>query len=602
MSRIHLLKRNINRIESKIAKLNTKSKNISWLRLSAVAVGLILILLALFFSNEILSGVAIFTFLVVFNIFSFYHRKVKRYIKNFKLWKDIKSQHLARTCLQWERLQIRSTSVNIEHPFAFDLDIIGEHSLYRLIDNTTSNNGSQCLRSWLLKTTPNPDEIIKRQNLVKELIPLNRFRDKLTLQSLRVNDEAFDGDNFNDWLKADRGNAPNNLFLLAISFGAIINISLFLLNYFSFIPPIFTISFIIYVMIFLSKAKYVSSIFMDAVKLSDELQKVTNVLYYLEKYPMSRYSKISELLEPIKQKKLKPSRHLRKILILLGLFGFRANIIIQVLLNIVLPIDYYLAELFIRQKRKISFHLPTWVEVWYKLEALSALANFSYLNPKYQFPIFQDKPDQPIFRAQKLGHPLIRNDQKVSNNFQITSLGDIKLITGSNMSGKSTFLRTVGINLCLAYAGSVVNAKFLSVIYFRIFSCIKISDNLSEGLSYFYAEVKRLKQLLLTLDDDNSFPIFFLIDEIFKGTNNRERLEGSRAYIKALSKKEGTGIISTHDLELTALESTLAGLDNLHFQENIEKGKMIFDFKLRKGPCPTTNALKIMESEGLPIK
>ena len=169
------------------------------------------------------------------------------------------------------------------------------------------------------------------------------------------------------------------------------------------------------------------------------------------------------------------------------------------------------------------------------------------------------------------------------------------------MSGKSTFLKTIGINLALAFAGSVVNAKRLSTGLFRIFTSMNISDSVVDGISFFYAEVKRLKELLNELKKENLPPVFFLIDEIFKGTNNKERLTGSRSYIKALAGKNCTGIISTHDLELIRLEEETPGVFNYHFKEEIIDNKMLFKYKIIKGPSPTTNALKIMKLEGLPI-
>ncbi len=192
-------------------------------------------------------------------------------------------------------------------------------------------------------------------------------------------------------------------------------------------------------------------------------------------------------------------------------------------------------------------------------------------------------------------------NQKVVNDFSILKQGEIDIITGSNMSGKSTFLRTVGINLCLAYAGGPVNASLFQTSLFRIFTCIRINDSVTEGYSYFYAEVKRLRTLLTEVESDNSMPIFFLIDEIFKGTNNRERRIGSESYISALVGKKCLGLISTHDLELVTLEENLPDIRNYHFKEDVLDGQMVFDYQLREGPCPTTNALKIMQMEGLPI-
>ena len=144
-------------------------------------------------------------------------------------------------------------------------------------------------------------------------------------------------------------------------------------------------------------------------------------------------------------------------------------------------------------------------------------------------------------------------------------------------------------------------ASSLETGLFRLFTCIKVSDSVTDGISYFYAEVKRLKALLAALDEDHDLPLFFLIDEIFRGTNNRERLIGSRSFIKALTQRRGLGMVSTHDLELVHLEKEVAGIRNFHFRETIQDGKMAFDYHLQAGPCPTTNALTIMEIEGLPV-
>jgi DNA mismatch repair ATPase MutS len=179
--------------------------------------------------------------------------------------------------------------------------------------------------------------------------------------------------------------------------------------------------------------------------------------------------------------------------------------------------------------------------------------------------------------------------------------GELAMITGSNMSGKSTFLKTLGSNLSLAFAGGPVCADSLEVSPIRLFTCIKVNDSVTEGFSFFYAEVRRLKALLNALQNEQPYPLFFLIDEIFRGTNNRERLIGSRAYIRALVGQNGLGVISTHDLELTTLAQAFPQIHNHHFREEVVDGKMIFDFKLHPGPCPTTNALKIMALAGLPV-
>jgi DNA mismatch repair ATPase MutS len=205
------------------------------------------------------------------------------------------------------------------------------------------------------------------------------------------------------------------------------------------------------------------------------------------------------------------------------------------------------------------------------------------------------------FQGRELGHPLIPTDKKVVNDFTIARSGEVVIITGSNMAGKSTFLRTLGVNLCLAYSGGPVNASPFTVSLFRLFTCIKVSDSVTDGVSYFYAEVKRLKALLTELERDGELPLFFLIDEIFRGTNNRERRIGSESYIRALVGRNGIGAISTHDLELVNLADSMPQITYFHFEDRVADGRMVFDYKLRAGPCPTTNALKIMQMEGLPV-
>jgi DNA mismatch repair ATPase MutS len=242
------------------------------------------------------------------------------------------------------------------------------------------------------------------------------------------------------------------------------------------------------------------------------------------------------------------------------------------------------------------------MDAFYQIEALISLANFAHVNPHYTFPeLIAVDPNTKVFSAEAMGHPLIADEKKVRNNFNFETLGNVSIITGSNMTGKSTFLRTVGINLRLAYAGGPVDAQRMTVCLFRVMSSIRISDSLAEEMSYFYAEVRRLKKILIALEEKDDQPVFFLIDEILKGTNNIERYLGSKPYIRAISGKHGVGLVTTHDLKLNKLAEHLALISNLHFGDAINNGKFVFDYKLRSGPSTSTNALKILESEGFPI-
>jgi DNA mismatch repair ATPase MutS len=278
------------------------------------------------------------------------------------------------------------------------------------------------------------------------------------------------------------------------------------------------------------------------------------------------------------------------------------NQILSLLVNALLPWDIFFAYLLDGFKQKLNQRLPAWLNVWYQAEGLTALANFAYLNPEYRFPVIRDSITQPVLTAKGLGHPLIAKSARVVNDFSFSDLGEVALISGSNMSGKSTFLRTLGVNLTLAYAGTVVNADQMQISILRLFTCIQISDSLKDGFSYFYAEVRRLKKLLTWLEESEQTAVFYLIDEIFQGTNHEERRIGSLAYLKSLVNANGVGAISTHDIELSKMADIELRIQNYNFQDSVEDGKMSFDYRLRPGPSPTTNALKIMAIEGLPVE
>jgi DNA mismatch repair ATPase MutS len=271
------------------------------------------------------------------------------------------------------------------------------------------------------------------------------------------------------------------------------------------------------------------------------------------------------------------------------------------------PWDFWIAAIIARYREHMARLLPVWLNSFHNLEALISLGAFTAQNPDYTFPEICVEA-QPVFEAQGLGHPLLPYERKICNDFHLATLGELSIITGSNMAGKSTFIRTIGVNLCLAYAGGPVNATFWRSLPFRLYTCIRISDSLGDGFSYFYAEVKRLKGLLEAISPDGysnnrvqSQPLLYLIDEIFRGTNNRERMIGSRAYVKALIGAKGIGVIATHDLELVHLAEIYSQVLNFHFRDEVQEGKLVFDYLIRPGPSPTTNALKIMQIEGLPV-
>ena len=599
------IKNQINRLAHRILKMNALSRRFSWCRLLIFLIGGVLVLISAFWISEKVAWLFFTAAFFTFGIIAFYHHRLGEGIRRHQIWMEIKKSQGAQMDLDWKKIPGSILQLPLSDlPFEKDLDITGRRSIHQLIDISISREGSQRLANWLLQKVPDLTRILKRQRVIQELVPLSRFRNRLLLNFRLVSNAQMEGKKLLDWLQAEPASKNmKNPALISYGFAAF-NITFFLWHQFGSIPPYWLLSFFIYIVFYLSNLKRLKYFFEVISQLDDELSKFRQIFKYLETYPYGSNKNLAALCEPFLGHKKSPSRQLRKIKFVSAAIGLRMNPIMALILNVAFPWDFFFASLINRYRDEIAQQLPRCLNAWEKLEASISLANFAYLNPDYTFPEFisdcRDK-DRSIFAAKGLGHPLIPADQKVCNDFSLNKSGETFIITGSNMSGKSSFLKAIGVNLCLAYSGGPVNAESFHSALFRVFTCIKINDSIVDGFSFFYTEVKRLKALLDALQENHQFPLFFLIDEIFKGTNNRERLIGSRSYIQNLVGQNGSGLIATHDLELIKLADQFPNITNCHFREEVADGKMVFDYKLRPGPCPTTNALKIMRLEGLPV-
>ena len=615
--RYQVLSRYVDRLEASAQKLKDIDRRYFWIRLGAAVVVLVgIVLLFLDSDNRLAIGLLI-TGAVGFTIAVYFHRKVDASIASFKTARSLVSQQIARMNLEWDAIPpapelalSRTWEADQDggHPFKNDLEIVGEKSIQHLVDIAVSTGGSERLLSWLLCTHPDMHLLQSRQSILKELNPLIGFRGKLALNSALLTGSTagkrWDGGLLLDWINSQEEDRSLIIFVLILLAFSVLNITLFLLNFVYGIPPLWILTLGLYGIIYNIKYRQYRHLFGDAYQLGKSLEQFRTLFVFLEKYPYPATGKLKSLCTPFIDRQSLPSRYLRKISLIISAASLQNNMILSFLVNVILPWDMYFTYLLQRYRSEISERLPVWLDAWYDLEALNSLANFAYLNPAYTYPQVQPSVSKGIavFSARKIGHPLIPDEDRICNDFSLESLGDVILVTGSNMSGKSTFLRTLGVNLCIAYAGGPVNAEYLDTTLFRLFSVINVVDSLTDGISYFYAEVKRLKALLEAYGQEGKEPVFYLIDEIFRGTNNRERQIGSHAYVRALVGGNGVGVISTHDLELVHLSDSSKKVENYHFREHIETGRMVFDYKLRRGPCPTTNALEIMALEGLPVK
>jgi len=597
------LKNQVRRLSDNIESLNKLSSRLSMGRLFGFVGGLTLVYVAGNWGPEWLFWITLAGFLLGFSRLIKIHDKVEQSKEEFEIWKSIRETHLARQQLSWQDIPKRATTPNYEdHPFANDIDIIGNHSLLQLIDTSTYQGSTDKLANYLLTQEHAIDDIQKRQEIVKELTGKPQFRDKLHLLAELNSKQELETDwNLDELLDYLRNSKVVNYTLPLSILGGLsaLNIVLLVLYLMGIIAPYVIISFVAYLVIYNFNSDKISGLYNEAHQIEKQLSRFNPVLHFLENYNYQSNNQLKAFCEPYWSSDYSPSKYVNGIIRIAGAASSQQSEVVWVLLNFLVPWDLYFSQKLSTYKKELAPKLDEWLTHFYQLEAFCSMANFAWLNPNYQFSLPDDQSSTP-FSATELGHPLIPHEEKVTNDVTIHSKGDILLITGSNMAGKSTFLRTMGINLSMCFAGAPVNASDFSTIPFRIFSSINVTDSLDNGLSHFYAEVKRLRELLNMLNDDHDTPVFFMVDEIYRGTNNRERLQGSEAFLKNVAGKNGVGLISTHDLELAQLEESIPELSNWHFAETIEGNKMSFEYKLKPGPCPSTNALKIMDMEGLP--
>lgn len=601
------LSNRLERLQRKIQALQIISQRFSIYRMVIFAIGVLVTWLA---SSLLGSTAAWLIFGIAVGVFSgvvWKHHNLEKWIHMFQTWHQLYLQQLARSELNWDHLPYRSLpETRIRTPLDIDLDLTGPRSLHHLIDQSISDKGSMQLADWLCHPEPDIEKIHNRQTWVKELTNCYRFGMRLQLIFRLASKEKIRGDQILSWLRTEvpyqrlRWSLPIATVLALLTFG------LFLGNAIINWPPYWIISALVYLSFYNFTGRENAEILDQVAILDTELGKLKPVFQYLEKASFTCMPAINDLCKPFHQSGETPSELLRKLKWITAAVGLRMNPIMGFLLNIFLPWDYFWTFLAIRARKRLSKQLPNWLDRLYLLEVITSLADFSRSQTGICFPEINSS-EIPFLQVEQLTHPLLVPHSRITNDFILKKAGEAALITGSNMAGKSTFIKAIGVNVCLAYAGSAVMAQKWTSSLFRLHSCIRISDSISDGFSYFYAEVKCLSSLLQklkepTTDDSKPFPVLYLIDEIFRGTNNRERLTGSKAYLQSAIQGNGSGIIATHDLELASLADQHPTIKNFHFRDHVINGRLVFDYKIRDGSSPTTNALRIMAMEGLPVE
>jgi hypothetical protein len=477
-----------------------------------------------------------------------------------------------------------------EHPYARDLDLFGRGSIFEYLNLARTRAGEESLARWLSAPAP-VDEIPARQDAVRELAPGVGFREDLAVISAEAR-SAIDPEAVARWAGAP---AAGSLFALAaISTllglaGATAVIGWAFLDW--GLAPLGGVV-CVQLLALAVVGPGISRVVRGIEGLKSDVALLRELLIRIEREEF-RTPKLAALLQAARPGSAVVGRLVRRIEFLESI---RNEIFAPV--AFVLQLKGLAAASIEAWRRRYGARLPGVLEAVGELEALSSLAGYSYEHPEDAFPSVA--PGELRFEAVSLGHPLIPEERNVRNDLTLGGARRLLVVSGSNMSGKSTFLRTVGVNAVLAQAGGAVRARNLSMSPLAVGGSIRTVDSLQEGRSRFYAEILRLKQLDGMAG--GPLPLLFLADEILHGTNSHDRRIGAEAVLRRLVERGAAGLVTTHDLSLTEIARALGPRAvNVHFQDQIENGRMAFDYKLRDGVVEKSNALALMRSLGFDV-
>ncbi|MEZ4952129.1 MAG: hypothetical protein R2825_00975 [Saprospiraceae bacterium] len=493
--------------------------------------------------------------------------------------------------------------LNVDHPNALDLDLFGDYSFFQYCCRATTVIGRDRLAAYLTEPAPIA-EINNRQKAITELKNMLDWRQHFRAYGNEVKDDPKHLKMLNDWLR-DEDIVLGNQWLKVAYLLAPVWFFICVLIWIFFVPwQVFLLIWLIPPGLILSKTKEkIDRIHLRTTYAGDMLFRYAGLLQHIEGQDFIA-KKIAALKSPLVPDGRPASSHIQQLSYIISQLNVRYNFF-AIFLNLIMLWDLRWVFRLEKWKAQQRGNLPIWFEALCEFETLSSFANLWYNNPDWVMPTVKESGK---LEAKELGHPLIHAKGRICNDLSLPIHGHIKLITGSNMAGKSTFLRTVGINIVLAQTGGPVCAQRLELPPMRVYSSMRTVDALHESTSSFYAELKRLKVIIEAVKSagalgSTDLPVFFLLDEILKGTNSVDRHTGSKALIQQLIHLQGGGLIATHDLELGILEATSDGaIENLCMEVEVKNGELYFDYKLKKGVSKSFNATLLMRRMGIDVE
>ena len=481
------------------------------------------------------------------------------------------------------------------HVYAADLDLFGNASLFELLATARTRMGEETLAKWLL--TPSAvDQIKERHSAVRELSGQLDLREDLAIlgedASVGVFPEAL-----LRWAEAPNRMKPRWIPWLAaiLSVSAILGAVVW--GTLRIATP-FILIVLIEAVIAYRLRKPLEELFDGSEQALGDLTLLSGVLARLEQHDF-RAPRLQSLQAELSSDQIAGSRAVARLRTIVDLIHSRHNMIVGIV-NVPLMYSVQVGFAAERWRHAHGHAVRSWLRVIGEIEAVVCFANYSYEHPHDPFPEFiQD--GSALFEGTEIGHPLVPAARCVRNDVRLADGKRVFLVSGSNMSGKSTLLRTVGVNAVLAMAGAPVRAQGLRLTALHVGASIRVNDSLQNGSSRFYAEITRLRKLF-DLAGDGGPSLLFLLDELLQGTNSNDRRIGAEGIVHALLNRGAIGLVSTHDLALAEIGGSLNGqLYNVHFQEEFENGRMHFDYKLRAGVVTKSNGLALMRSIGLDV-
>lgn len=487
--------------------------------------------------------------------------------------------------------------ISHSHPFTTDLDIFGGSSLFQAINRSATPSGKQTLADWLSLPLTDPEKIASRQEAIQEIAGRPDWRIRLRTLGMVAGEGARDLDSLNDWL-----------FLKPLFKSGLFRLALFIVPALSLTATVLLITGAVSVQLFLLFLLFplgITGLFTKAI--NQRHMMLSRKVELLDKYSV-RFRMIESeglkspfmlvLRDKLQGNGMMASDSIRKLGRITASLDTRLNLPAGLVLNFFLLWDIRQMIRLEQWQKQHQDSLARWFASLSDAEAVASLGAFAFNNPHYIYP--EISPEKLVIRASGAGHPLIPASDRVNNDISITHRGHFNIITGANMAGKSTYLRTIGVNMVLALSGAPVCATSFSCYPAPVYTSLRTTDSLSSNQSYFYAELLRLKGIIDRLTGGEE--MFVMLDEILKGTNSADKQAGSKALLTQLIGLGAAGFIATHDLELgNLIKSFPDDVTNYRFEAEIAGDELHFDYRLKPGIAQNMNATFLMKKMGITI-